>query len=51
MRTMNWVECFLYIRKSYQQLRGLSLLVIGCPTDRSLVSYFSECSYPNRGYN
>jgi exonuclease III len=32
MRTMNWVQGFLYIRESYQQLRGLSLLVIGCHT-------------------
>jgi hypothetical protein len=24
--------CFLYIRESYQHLRGLSLLVIGCHT-------------------
>jgi hypothetical protein len=30
--TMNWVQGFLYIRESYQQLRGLSLLVIGCHT-------------------
>jgi hypothetical protein len=32
MRTMNWVQGFLYIRESYKQLRGLSLLVIGCHT-------------------
>jgi hypothetical protein len=32
MRTMNWVQGFLYIRESYEQLRGLSLLVIGCHT-------------------
>jgi hypothetical protein len=32
MRTMNWVQGFLYIRESYQQLRGLSLLMIGCHT-------------------
>jgi hypothetical protein len=40
---------FLYIRESYQQLRGLSLLVIGCHnTERSLVSYYcSECSCLN----
>jgi hypothetical protein len=30
MRTMNWVQGLLYIRESYQQLRGLSLLMIGC---------------------
>jgi exonuclease III len=29
MRTMNWVQVFLYVRESYQQLRGLSLLMIG----------------------
>jgi hypothetical protein len=29
---MNWVQGFLYIRESYQQLRGLSLLMIGCHT-------------------
>jgi hypothetical protein len=48
---MNWVQRFLYIRKLYQQLRGLSLLVIGCHnTVRSLVSHYcSECSCPNRG--
>jgi hypothetical protein len=41
---------FLYIRESYQQLRGLSLLVVGCHTERSLVSYYcSECSCPNTG--
>jgi hypothetical protein len=50
MRTMNWVQGFLYIKESYQQLRGLSLLVIGCHnTVRSLVSYRSGCSCPNRG--
>jgi hypothetical protein len=32
MRTVNWVQSFLYIRESYQQLRGLSLLGIGCHT-------------------
>jgi hypothetical protein len=32
MRTMNFVQVFLYIRESSQQLRGLSLLVIGCHT-------------------
>jgi hypothetical protein len=30
MRTMNWEQGFLYIRESYQQLKGLSLLMIGC---------------------
>jgi exonuclease III len=30
MKTMNWVQGFLYIRETYQQLRGLSLLMIGC---------------------
>jgi hypothetical protein len=29
MRTINWIEAFLYIRESYQQL---ILLVIGCHT-------------------
>jgi hypothetical protein len=29
---MNRVQVFLYIRETYQQLRGLSLLVIGCQT-------------------
>jgi hypothetical protein len=28
MRTVNWVQVFLYIRESYRQLRGLSLLVV-----------------------
>jgi hypothetical protein len=32
MRIMNYVQIFLYIRESYQQLRGQSLLVIGCHT-------------------
>jgi hypothetical protein len=32
MRTMNWVQGFLYIRESYQQLRVLSLLMMGCHT-------------------
>jgi hypothetical protein len=32
MRIMNWVQVFLCIRESYQQLRELSLLVIGCHT-------------------
>jgi hypothetical protein len=32
MRTMNWVQGFLYIIESYQQLRGLSLLMIDCHT-------------------
>jgi hypothetical protein len=32
MKTMNWIQGFLYIRESYQQLRGLSLLVIGLHT-------------------
>jgi hypothetical protein len=32
MRIMNWVQVSLCIRESYQQLRGLSLLVIGCGT-------------------
>jgi hypothetical protein len=32
MRTINWVQVFLYIRESYKQLRGLSLLMIGCHT-------------------
>jgi hypothetical protein len=32
IRTMNLVQVFLYIRKSYQQLRGSSLLVMGCRT-------------------
>jgi hypothetical protein len=32
MRTMNWVQFSLYIRESYQQLRGVSLLMIGCHT-------------------
>jgi hypothetical protein len=44
---------FVHIRESYQQLRGLSLLLIGCHiynTKRSLVSYHcSEHSCPNRG--
>jgi hypothetical protein len=36
---------FLFIRKPYQQLRGSNLLVIGCHTERSLVSYHcSKCS-------
>jgi hypothetical protein len=39
---------FLYITESYQQLRGLSLLMTGC--QRSPVSYYcSECSCSNRG--
>jgi hypothetical protein len=32
IRTINWVQGFLYIRESYQQLSGLSLLMIGCHT-------------------
>jgi hypothetical protein len=32
MRIMNWVQGFLYIRESYQQLRRLSLVMIGCHT-------------------
>jgi hypothetical protein len=32
MRIMNWVQGFLYLRESYQQLRRLSLLMIGCHT-------------------
>jgi hypothetical protein len=32
MRTMIWVQGFLYIRESYQQLRGLSLLMLGYHT-------------------
>jgi hypothetical protein len=32
MRTMNFVQVFLYIRDSYQHLRGLSLYVKGCHT-------------------
>jgi hypothetical protein len=32
MRTMIRVQVFLYIRESNQQLRGLSLLVVGCHT-------------------
>jgi hypothetical protein len=32
MRTMIWVRGYLYIRESYQKLRGLSLLIIGCHT-------------------
>jgi hypothetical protein len=32
MRTMNCVQSFLYITESYQQLRGLSSLMIGCHT-------------------
>jgi hypothetical protein len=39
---MNRVQVFLYIRESNQQLRGLSLLVTGCHTERSLVSYHSS---------
>jgi hypothetical protein len=30
MRIMNYVQIFLCTRESYQQLRGLSLLVTGC---------------------
>jgi hypothetical protein len=30
MRIMNYGRDFLYIRESYQQLRGHSLLVIAC---------------------
>jgi hypothetical protein len=30
IKTINLVQGFLYIRESYQQLRGFSLLVIGC---------------------
>jgi hypothetical protein len=38
----------LYIRESCQQLRGLCLLLIGCHTERSLVSYHcSELSCPS----
>jgi hypothetical protein len=52
MRIMNWVQVFLCIRKSYQQLRELSLLVIGYiihNTKRLLVSgHCSECSCTNR---
>jgi hypothetical protein len=42
--------CLLCIRESYQQLRGLSLLVIRCRnTKRSLESYYcSERSCSNR---
>jgi hypothetical protein len=32
IRTMNWAQNFMYTRESYQQLRGLNLLGIGCPT-------------------
>jgi hypothetical protein len=33
LRTMNWVQGFSYVRgESYQQLRGLNLLVIGYHT-------------------
>jgi hypothetical protein len=32
MRPINYVQVFLYIRESYQQLQGLNLLVIGCHT-------------------
>jgi hypothetical protein len=32
MRTMNWIQGSLYISESYQQLRGLSLLLIACHT-------------------
>jgi hypothetical protein len=32
MKTMNWLKGFLNRRESYQQLRGLSLLMIGCHT-------------------
>jgi hypothetical protein len=32
MRIMYWVQGFLYIRESYQQSRGLSLLMIGYHT-------------------
>jgi hypothetical protein len=32
MRTMSYVQVFLYIRESYDQLRGLSLFVIRCHT-------------------
>jgi hypothetical protein len=30
IRIMNWIQVFVCIRESYQQLNGLSLLVIGC---------------------
>jgi hypothetical protein len=30
MRTMNWGQGFLYMKKPHEQLRRLSLLVIGC---------------------
>jgi hypothetical protein len=32
MGIMNWVQVYLCVRDSYQQLRGLRLLVIGCHT-------------------
>jgi hypothetical protein len=32
MRTMNFVQFIFCIRESCQQLRGLSLLVVGCHT-------------------
>jgi hypothetical protein len=32
MRIMNYVQVFSYIRKSYQQLRGQSLLLVGSLT-------------------
>jgi hypothetical protein len=32
MRIMNYLQIFSYIRESYQRLRGLSSLVIGCHT-------------------
>jgi hypothetical protein len=32
MRIMNWVQVFLHIRESYQQLTGSSFLATGCHT-------------------
>jgi hypothetical protein len=32
MKIINYVQVFLYIRESCQQLRGLSSLVVGCNT-------------------
>jgi hypothetical protein len=32
MRILNYIQVFLCIRESYQQLKGLGLLVIGCHT-------------------
>jgi hypothetical protein len=32
MRIMNWVQVFVCMRESYQQLRVLGLLVTGCHT-------------------